>query len=335
MFEWRLRRRHVFGAAPTRRLELPLALLLLSAVTLPAAALQPAGRTPLQQSLASMADVEQRIATIGHRLAVANRDLCGTREWRLGLATHAMSQYEPRVRDEVAGLFGFRSGISVLAVADQGPSARAGLQRGDVIISIDGTAAAASGQGSRRASYAEAEVFLGRLEQAAADGTVSFEIERGQRRVTVPVRGEEGCASRFQLRLSDEIEAAADGRYVQITSRVAELAQGDDELASVAAHELAHNILEHRARLNAAGINRGFLQNFGRSARLTRETEMEADRLSIRLMHRAGYDPRAAVRYLDRVLSRPRLFRGGTHPARQERLAAMQEEIAKLASGGP
>jgi uncharacterized small protein (DUF1192 family) len=291
-----------------------------------AQALSPA--TPFQQSLLAVARVEERIATIGHRLAVANRDVCRVREWRLGLATHAMSQYAARFRRDVAAVFGFNSGVSVLAVAEGGPAARAELRMGDEILAVDAApvagAAAAGG-----ASFREAEAFLDQIEAAAADGAVTLAIRRGGARHRLTIRGEEGCASRFQLKLSDELNAAADGRYVQITSRSAEFAQNDDELAAIAAHELAHNILEHRARLNAAGINRGLLQNFGRSARLTRETEIEADRLSIRLMHKAGYDPHAAIAYTRRAL-RNRLFTGGTHPPRRERVAAMEEEIARL-----
>ena len=47
----------------------------------------------------------------------------------------------------------------------------------------------------------------------------------------------------------------------------------------------------HRVRLDAARVSRGFLGNFGRNARLIRETEVEADRLSVYLLERAGYDP--------------------------------------------
>ena len=286
-------------------------------------------RTPLQQSLTEVARVEQRIATIGHRLAVANRALCRDLEWRLGLVTHAFSQYAPAARPEVASLFGFSSGVAVLAVASGGPAARAGVLAGDIILEVDGQAPPQVGEGDR-ASFAQAEALLERLEDAARDGVVLLQVQRRGRQLGLRIAGEQGCASRFQLRLSDDLNAGADGRYVQISTRVAEFARGDDELAGVAAHELAHNILGHRARLTAAGIQRGLLQNFGRSARLTRETEMEADRLSIRLMHAAGYDPNAAVRYLDRALRHLWMFAGGTHPPRRQRLAAMQEEIAKL-----
>ena len=72
----------------------------------------------------------------------------------------------------------------------------------------------------------------------------------------------------------------------------------------------------HRVRLDAgAACARGFLGNFGRNARRIRETEVEADRLSVYLMERAGYDPEAAVRFWSRFGRRGLNFLGSpTHP---------------------
>jgi hypothetical protein len=46
-------------------------------------------------------------------------------------------------------------------------------------------------------------------------------------------------------------------------------------------------MLRHRTRLDSGGVAY-FLGNFGRNARLIRETESEADRLSVYLLDRAG-----------------------------------------------
>ena len=62
-------------------------------------------------------------------------------------------------------------------------------------------------------------------------------------------------------------------------------------------------------------MQRGFLGNFGRNARRIRETEVEADRLSVYLLDRAGYDPDAAVRFWSRFGRRGLNFLGSpTHP---------------------
>ena len=49
--------------------------------------------------------------------------------------------------------------------------------------------------------------------------------------------------------------------------------------------------------LDAAGVDRGRFKELGRSARLFRQTEAEADRLSVWLLAGAGYDPEAAARF--------------------------------------
>ena len=103
---------------------------------------------------------------------------------------------------------------------------------------------------------------------------------------------------------------------------------GDKTLVSLIAHELAHNVLRHRARLDAAGVDRGLMKQFGRNARLFRQTEVEADRLSVWLLAGAGYDPGAAVRFwtaFGQREGRP-LFQAGTHPRWQDRVEALASE---------
>lgn len=288
------------------------------------------GQSPLVRSLREIRQAEARIATVGHRLAVANVALCAEPVWRIGMVSHALSQYPERHRAQIAAPFGLDAGgHAVLALAHNGPAGRAGLREDDPIVAVDG-APAAPVVPVRRASFADAERLLGQIEAAAADGVVVVTIARAGHRADFAIRGERGCPTRFQLALSPAFIAAADGRYVQVSSGVLAFVASDAELAAVVAHELAHNILRHRARLDAAGVGRGLFAGVGRNARLIRATELEADRLSIQLLHRAGYDPAAAIAYVARASRRPGHREGGTHPPSTERLAAMQAEIALL-----
>src|SRR3546814_9543762 len=88
----------------------------------------------------------------------------------------------------------------------------------------------------------------------------------------------------------------------------------------------------HRERLDAADVDRGLFKGFGRSARLFRQTEVEADRLSVWLMRGAGYDPQAAVRFWGRFGTRggPVLIQPGTHPRWRDRVRSIEEEIAAI-----
>ena len=284
-------------------------------------------QTAEQRSLLGLRSLDGQVATIGHRLAIANLDLCQDRQWLPGFALHDLSQYGGDYRDAAIRAFGLDRGPGVLALATSGPAARAGLRLDDVLVSVDSAPLTAGADDSSR-TFVHAERLLETLEAAFADGAADLVVLRGSERLAVRVVAEEGCASRFQLIPSRRLNARADGRYVQVTTAISEYVQDEQELAAVLAHEFAHNILRHRIRLDDAGVARGFFGNFGRNARLIRETEAEADRLSVYLLDRAGYDPDAAVRFWSRFGRQGLNFLGSpTHPNWRQRIASFQVEI--------
>jgi predicted Zn-dependent protease len=69
----------------------------------------------------------------------------------------------------------------------------------------------------------------------------------------------------------------------------------------------------------------------------SRAHELEADRLGVRLMAEAGYDPRAAENFWKRMIDldrdRPqRLALLSTHPADDARLSALRVEIERFST---
>lgn len=297
-------------------------------IALLAAAPAPLAASADQASGDSLRQLDERVLTVGHRLAVAGGDLCASREYHAGFAVHDLSQYGGAHRRALAAT-GLAEGPTVLALMPGGPAAAAGLQRDDVILAADGAALPRAPQGAEN-SFAPAERIIEALERAFSDGRAVLAVRRGGVDRAVDVAAVLGCASRFQLVPSGRLNALADGRYVQLTSALAAFAADDHELAGLIAHELSHNILRHRARLNAAGIDRGLLQHFGRNARLTRETEREADRFAVYLLVRAGYDPAALIRVWTRAAPRTGSLLGGTHPRWRDRIAAVRAEIAEV-----
>lgn len=284
-----------------------------------------------EQPLLGMRALDQRVATIGHRLAVANLDLCAEREWLPGFAVHDLSQYGPGFRATAIRVFGLDAGPAVLALAGGGPAERSGLEQDDIILALDGRPPP-SGETAGAGSFEVVERILDELDRAFADGVAELEVRRRGEARTLQVRAEPGCPSRFQLVPGRRLNASADGRYVQLTTAIADYVADDQELAAVLAHEFAHNVLRHKRRLDAAGVDRGFFGNMGRNARLIRETEVEADRLSVYLLERAGYDPQAAVRFWSRFGRRGLNFLGSpTHPNWRRRIALFETEIAKIA----
>lgn len=282
-------------------------------------------------ALLGMRALDIQVATIGHRLATASVDLCAERQWLPGLALHDLSQYGAAYREAAIRSFGLDRGPAVLAVAAGGPAERAGVRLDDVLLTLDGATVGSAPASGRAGSFERMEELLSALEAAFADGEAAVEILRGGERLVVRIGGEQGCASRFQLIPSRRLNALADGRYVQVTTAIAAYVADDQELAAVLAHEFAHNVLRHRSRLDAAGVARGFFGNFGRNARLIRETEAEADRLSVYLLDRAGYDIEAPVRFWSRFGRRGLSFLGSpTHPDWRRRIAAFEAEIAVI-----
>ena len=156
-------------------------------------------------------------------------------------------------------------------------------------------------------------------------------LRQGRRQV-ITVAPVPGCRSRFEILLGSGLDASADGSVVQIGERFFE-GYTDAEIAVVVSHELAHNILRHRARLDAAKISRGLLAELGRNGRLIRETEDQADLLGVYLLANAGYDPMSAPKFWREKGGTidGGLFRSRTHAsskARADVLEAAAREIA-------
>lgn len=288
-----------------------------------------AGAQDRQESgLLGIRMLDRRVATIGHRLAVARPDLCAERQWRPGFALHDLSQYAGDYREAARRAFGLGEGVSVLAVAEGGPADRAGLRADDRLLRMDGQALPASPD-SGSAEVLEAALDL--VDSAFADGKAVLEVERGGVRRTIAIQAEQGCASRFQLRPSARMNAQADGRHVEVSSAIALYARDDAELAAVLAHEFAHNALKHRSAIEGSGKAGGIFAALSGRSRLMRCTESEADRLSLYLLDAAGYPPEAAISFWTRFgPDRQSPLSSSSHPGWRRRIATLQEELLAL-----
>lgn len=280
--------------------------------------------------LLALRDVDEAVLTAGHRLAVRGLDLCPDRQWQHGLAVHDLSQYPRRGRGEAIAAFGLDRGPAVLALARGGPAQSAGLRRDDVLLAADGQALPRPSEEVEN-SFAPTERILDALDAAFADGSARLTVSRAGVPLEIAVTAQPGCATRFQVIPAARLNAKADGRYVQVTSAIAQAAGDEHELAAMIAHELAHNILRHRARLAAAGVDRGPLEGFGRNGRLIRATEIEADRFTVYLLDRAGYDIEGMVRWWRRLGPRTAsIFASGTHPHWRLRVTMAEAEVAAI-----
>ncbi|HEU0044509.1 M48 family metallopeptidase [Sphingomonas sp.] len=278
--------------------------------------------------------VDARMASIAYRLATGNAALCRELQPVPGLQLHAIDQYGAASRAAVRTAFGFTQPVQVEAVVPDSPAAAAGVMADDAVVMIgDDAVPAPAGEAATSMTRDAALALLAEQEVTAP---LRLTLERAGQLRTATIAPSPGCASGFEVLLGSGMTARSDGRTVQVGARYFERLD-DQQVAAVVAHELAHTILRHRVRLEAAGVRWGVLAQFGRNARLFRHTEEEADRLSVHLLHNADYDPHAAVRFWAGEGGRIAggLFRGPTHPPTKTRINMIAAEIAVLPPAGP
>ena len=276
--------------------------------------------------------VDARLAGIAQRLVTANAPICAERAPAPGILLHAVDQYEPAYRAGARAAFGFARPVAIEWVVPDGAAARAGVVANVALVAVarrrlDTAEAQATSSAHRDAAQAL-------MEAQPADAPLTLTVLDAGAERTLTLAPSPGCRSRFELVLGPGLIADADGLVVRIGVRFF-ARYSDGEVAAVVAHELAHNILRHRARLDAAGVSRGLLGEVGRGRRLIRETEDDADRLSIHLLRNASYDPQVAIRFWSteapKVDGGP--FRSRTHAGGRSRAKAMAAELAATPAG--
>ena len=141
------------------------------------------------------------------------------------------------------------------------------------------------------------------------------------------------------------------GKMAIYTGIIQKLKLGDDEIAQIMGHEIAHALLGHgREQMSRAIAMQGGMQLgsivAGRDLSVlapvadialtlphSRASESEADRYGIELAARAGYDPRAAVRLWEKMSTAsgdgPPVFLS-THPSPDNRIQALNALVPQM-----
>lgn len=271
---------------------------------------------------------DARLVAIGWRLARANAQFCAQRQSAIGLMLTDFRRFAAPA--DVSAALGIASGVALEAVATGSPAEAAGLRAGDALLAIGGAAVPAPSaplpKGKRLA-----DVMHDRLDsELASRGSVTLQVAAaGGAPRSVIIAGVPVCRARFAL-LSTGTAAMSEGYEIKIAVQLMVESPSDDEAATILAHELAHNALNHVAANNAAGRN--YLT--------VRRHEREADRLAPWLMANAGYDPAAAPRFI--AAWGPRhgggITRSQSHDDWHERAADMSGQlplITQLRSNQP
>ena len=167
-----------------------------------------------------------------------------------------------------------------------------------------------------------------------------------------------GVNWQFVVFEGDRLNAfALPGGQVGIYTGIFDLVEEDSDLATVVSHEIAHVTAQHgnqrmsRQMLVVAGgvilaaatqkqedkTRNAMMAAYGLGSQVgvvlpfSRGQELEADQLGLHYMTRAGYNPRRAIVFWEKMMQKknsnmmPELL--STHPAHRTRIAALEKQV--------
>ncbi len=261
--------------------------------------------------------LDQKLQDVGWKLVQGNAEFCSQTIPSVGLQLQDLASYGgpdiARAALRMSGDFSVQTAArdSPAALSGEFPQNREVTRFGDV---------------DPNAWEAEEKHYWQRLTRAhdwiddalVKQGSITFGFADGETAELEPLAV---CATRFEL-AGEGKRAVATGDRVVIGMNFPGFAYEEEIFAGAVAHELAHNLLGHRA----------WLTEHGRKRRNVRKAEREADRLMPWLMANAGYEPEAAFRFM--TTWGPRhdggLFRARTHDGWDERAEFIAAEIPRI-----
>ena len=263
--------------------------------------------------------LNERLERIAARIMIANADLCSATENDIGLSTHTLNDYPDELQPAAEHYLNVDHGLSVRTVRPQSPANKAGLRTGDRIIKINETSLIDSPlfiENELAGPMAKA-IFHSALDGLSPAATAMIEYQRGlnTRRAELSVTPK--CKLPVTLFFSEDVNGHLIDGEVWMTSALMRTLQDDVRVAYIMAHEMAHALGGH------ADIH-------------TPDIELEADRLGLILLARAGYDPDALSTFWAEQIA---LFDGGdiksdSHPDLISRKDNYTSTLGQIKSAG-
>ncbi len=257
--------------------------------------------------------MRRRLDKVSAPILAANAELCEKTRNDFGIITHTKKSYPKHLRDAAARRLGAGETHAVLFVRDGSPAQRAGVKRGDILLS-------------------EKSKPISARDKTLTD-TQSVNIRRAGKDLNIALNSVSSCDYAVVLKMSGAVNAYANGKSIIVTTAMMDFAKADEELALVVGHELAHNTMGHVRKAVWNTVISGF------ATRTTRPFESEADYVGLYYMARAGYKMNGVEDFWRRLgVEHPNsIVRAKTHPVTPERLLAIRmtaKEIdAKRAKG--
>ena len=259
-----------------------------------------------------------RLNRVAAPILEANKELCPKTRLDIGVTTHSLKSYSKYLKDAAERELGAQKDVSILHVRPGSTAHKAGLKRGDIILSSTQKPVSATGK---------------RLQILLEESPNDLKVKRGEDIFSVSVEPVEICKYPVRLSPTSTINAYADGNKITMTAGMMNFVKNDDELALILGHELGHNTMGHIRK-----VVTNLIVTLGKT-RYTRPFESEADYVGMYYMVRAGYNPDNVEDVWRRLaLTNPKsVVRAKTHPAYPDRyltLAATRDEINKKKASG-
>jgi predicted Zn-dependent protease len=137
--------------------------------------------------------------------------------------------------------------------------------------------------------------------------------------------------------------AVTPGGHIFVPAPLFLSAESESEFAGMLAHSMVHAAERHTVRLAPRGpvstlsdipmmvvIHRADMSVPLRYVNPLREFELQADRLAMQAMARAGYEPAALFRYVNRVQGEDAQGPNSTVPPREARITNLQQALVAL-----
>lgn len=252
--------------------------------------------------------MNDRLDRVSAPLRLANAALCQKTFRDPGFHAHSLEDYPEELRQVAQNLMGVEpEAIYVRSVRRGSPADEADIQVGDRVLRLNGQAVPGGTTMRRFYSALSQRAFGGR------DTKLTLRSPEGQEYQT-RLQSATACDYPTQVFYSQDINGHTDGRDIYITSELMRVVPDDVNLALIVAHEMAHAMAGH-------------IEQTPRQ-----ELELEADRMALVLMARAGYDIDVAISYwADAVHPHRRLQdNSDSHPAINERYENFRQEQARL-----
>lgn len=293
------------------------------------------------QGLQTLISLQDRLYRVAAPLLVSNAELCKSNARNLlGFTAKTKYSYSSEYTDTAHKALGLSDRLQIMGVLSGSGAARVGLRRGDILLAVEDKPMPGGENAEREAASMLAPLVTGR-------SSVKLTVMRNGSRMALDVPLTYACAFGIELGNTDNVVAYADGLRVLITRGMMNAVRSDEELAYVVAKEMAHNMLAHATRQKLSATIGGIIDNLVRARPdmnlmvgmagvkpMPQDLDAMADKLSLYLLARAGYDIGQVVPFWQRMASQypASILNGYTalHPATAYRVSAMEKAIKDI-----